>query len=54
MTYHVSKSNNGDTYYRIKITHMGRRWGTFPNFCLPFIDALEKQLFVKKIVEVGQ
>ena len=37
-----------------KIAHMWRRWGTPHNFCLAFIDELEKQLFIKKAVEVGQ
>ena len=37
-----------------KITHMWRRWGKPQNFCLAFIDELEKQLFIKKTVEVGQ
>ena len=27
---------------------MWRRWGTPQNFCLAFIDELEKQLFIKK------
>ena len=34
-------------------THV-RRWGTPQNFCFAFIDELEKQLFIKKTVEVGQ
>ena len=38
----------------LKITHMWRKWGTPQNFCLAFIDELEKQLFIKKNVEVSQ
>ena len=34
--------------HTIKITHMWRRWGTPQNYCLAFIDELEKQLFIKK------
>ena len=37
-----------------KITHMSRRWGTPQNFFLAFIDELEKQIIIKKTVEVGQ
>ena len=37
-----------------KITHMCRRSGTPQNFCLAFIDELEKQLLIKKTDEVGQ
>ena len=33
-----------------KITHMRRRWGTTQKFCLPFIDGLEKQRFIKKLL----
>ena len=33
---------------------MCRRWGTTQNFCLAFIDEFEKQLFIKKTVEVDQ
>ena len=33
---------------------MSRRWGTPQNFCLAFIDELEKQLFIKKTVEGDQ
>ena len=29
-------------------------WGKPQNFCLTFIDELEKKLFIKKTVEVGQ
>ena len=36
-----------------KITHI-RRWGTPQNFFLAFIDKLEKQIIIKKTVEVGQ
>ena len=35
-----------------KITHMRRRWGKLQNYYLTFIDELEKQLFIKKTVEV--
>ena len=34
-----------------KITHMCRRWGTPQNFCLAFIDELEKQLLIKKLMK---
>ena len=37
-----------------KITRMLRRWGTLQNFFLAFTDELEKQLPIKKAVEVGQ
>ena len=33
---------------------MWRKWGTTQNFYLTFIDELEKQLFIKKIVAVSQ
>ena len=33
---------------------MWRMWDTPQNFCLAFIDKLEKQLFIKNTVEVGQ
>ena len=33
---------------------MSRRRDTPQTFCLTFIDELEKQLFIKKTVEVGQ
>ena len=35
---------------------MWRRWDrdTPPNFFLAFIDELEKQIFIKKTVKVGQ
>ena len=29
-------------------------WGTTQNFFLTFTDKLEKQIFIKKTVEVGQ
>ena len=35
-------------------THMWRTWGTTQNFFLAFTDKLEKQIFIKKSVEVGQ
>ena len=35
----------------IKIIHMWRRCGAPQNFCLAFIDELEKQLFIKKTVK---
>lgn len=38
----------------LKITHMGRRRGTTQNCLLAFTDELEKQIFIKKTVEVGQ
>ena len=34
-------------------THV-KRWGTPQNFCLGFTDGLEKQLFIKQTVKVGQ
>ena len=37
-----------------KITHMRRTWGTPLNFFLAFIDELEKQIIIKKTVDVGQ
>ena len=37
-----------------KITHMWRRWGTPQSFFLGFINELEKQIIIKKTVEVGQ
>ena len=37
-----------------KITHMQRRWDTPQNFFLAFIDEFEKQVIIKKTVEVGQ
>ena len=33
---------------------MWRRWGTSQNLFLAFIDKLEKQIIIKKAVEVGQ
>ena len=33
---------------------MWSRWGTPQNFFLAFIDELEKQIIIKKTVEVGQ
>ena len=35
----------------LKITHMWRRRGTPQNFCLTFINELEKQLFIKKLLK---
>ena len=40
-------------FIRKKITHMWRRWGTPQNFFLAFIDDLEKQIIIKKTVEVA-
>ena len=37
-----------------KITHMWKRWGTPQNLFLAFTDELEKQIIIKKTVEVGQ
>ena len=34
-----------------KITQMCRRWDTPQNFCLAFIDELEKQLIIKKLMK---
>ena len=30
---------------------MCRRWGTPHNFCLAFIDEIEKQLLIKKLIK---
>ena len=38
----------------LKITHIWRRWGTPQNFFLTFIDELERQIIIKKTIEVGQ
>ena len=38
----------------LKITHMWRRWGSPQNFFLALIEELEKQIIIKKTVEVGQ
>ena len=46
------KKKNRSKY--LKIIHMWRRWGTPQNFFLAFIDELEKQITIKKTVEVGQ
>ena len=37
-----------------KITHMWRKWDTTQNFFLAFNNELEKQIIIKKTVEVGQ
>ena len=34
-----------------KITHMCRRWGTPQNSFLAFIDKLEKQIIIKKLLK---
>ena len=34
-----------------KITQMCRRWGTPQNFYLAFIDELEKQIIIKKLIK---
>ena len=39
---------------KTKITYMWRRWDTPQNFFLAFIDELEKQIIIKKTVEMGQ
>ena len=39
---------------KVKIKHIRRRWGISQNFFLAFIDEFEKQLFIKKTIEVGQ
>ena len=41
-------------YKKKKFTHMWRKWGTPQNFFFAFIDELEKQIIIKKTVEVGQ
>ena len=33
---------------------MWRRWGTPQSFFLAFIDEFEKQIIIKKTIEVGQ
>ena len=38
----------------LKITHMRRSWGTPQNFFFVFIDEFEKQIIIKKTVQVGQ
>ena len=40
--------------HKLKITHMWRRWGTPQHLFLAFIGELEKQIIIKKTVEVGQ
>ena len=35
-----------------KITNMLRKWGTPQNFFLAFIDELEKQIIIRKTVEI--
>ena len=42
------------TSKNLKFTHMWRRWGTPHNVFLAFIDKLEKQIIIKRTVEVGQ
>ena len=37
-----------------KKSHTYEEGGPPQNFCLAFIDELEKQIFIKKTVEVGQ
>ena len=36
---------------RKKITHMWERWGTPQNFFLTFINELEKQIIIKKLLK---
>ena len=48
------KCTGWEGFIIIKIIHMWRRWGAPQNFCLAIIHELEKQLFIKKTVEVGQ
>ena len=38
----------------LKIRTIRRKWGTPQSFFLAFIDELEKELFIKKTVEVSQ
>ena len=40
--------------FQNKKSHTYKEGGTQLNFFLAFIDELEKQLFIKKTVEVGQ
>ena len=37
-----------------KFTHMWRRWGTPQDLFVAFIDELEKQIIIKKTVDVRQ
>ena len=50
----ISSKRNLIVDLYIKITHMWRRWGTTQNFFLAFTDELEKQIFTKETLEVGQ
>ena len=34
-----------------KTTHMWRKWGTLQNFFFAFIDELEKQIIIKKLLK---
>ena len=52
--FHEFGQNKKITGQNKKIAHMWRRWGTPQNFFLAFIDELEKQIIIKKTVEVGQ
>ena len=49
--YYISRTT--DTC-KIQKSNMSRRRGTPQTFCLAFINELEKQLFIKKTVAVGQ
>ena len=46
--------NNDNGCARKKSNTCEEGGGTPQNFCLTFIDELEKQLFIKKTVEVGK
>ena len=40
--------------YTYKKSHTWKKWGTPQNFFLAFTDELEKQIIIKKTVEMGQ
>ena len=54
MAAHLKKWQTEVSAPHKETTHMWRTWGTTQNFFLAFTDKLEKQIFIKKSVEVGQ
>ena len=54
MRRHMIASRCAHAQITLKKSHTQRSWGTPQNFCLVFIDELEKQLLIKINVEVGQ
>ena len=46
---HETNYPSNDIYYHKN--HTRRRGGTPQNFCLAFVDKLEKQLFIKKLLK---